>query len=195
MYATAAYACVCECAAGPCVTAAYAAAAATPPLLLRLTFQPASTRGVDAGFLTVGQFDLGIPPGQANYVARTATCTPGCTKRCVLGVLSPGCTHSFTWNLWNNGSSWSRLGLHAVLAVPAQHVSSVLHACTCFMRPPGICDAATNRRTYVSFACLRNNQQSGITRPFCFTRKQRLLSVKNSLRCQLIPCMCDGIPA
>ncbi|WIA20108.1 hypothetical protein OEZ85_005960 [Tetradesmus obliquus] len=48
---------------------------------LRLKFQPASVRGVDAGFLTVGQFDLNIPPGQPNYVARTATCTPGCTKR------------------------------------------------------------------------------------------------------------------
>uniref|UniRef100_A0A383W8T0 DOMON domain-containing protein n=1 Tax=Tetradesmus obliquus TaxID=3088 RepID=A0A383W8T0_TETOB len=48
---------------------------------LRLKFQPASVRGVDAGFLTVGQFDLNIPPGQPTYVARTATCTPGCTKR------------------------------------------------------------------------------------------------------------------
>ncbi|WIA43948.1 hypothetical protein OEZ86_010341 [Tetradesmus obliquus] len=48
---------------------------------LRLTFQPASVRGVDAGFLTIGQFILDIPPGQPDYAAQTATCTPACTRR------------------------------------------------------------------------------------------------------------------
>jgi hypothetical protein len=50
-------------------------------LLPRLTYQPASIRGVDAGFLAIGQFDLKIPPKQPNYVAHTATCTPACTKQ------------------------------------------------------------------------------------------------------------------